>query len=68
MAVDPASYRDPSGHVYIVGTRVLRSVTPHGQTEYVDVRDSGALRGLIERGVLICSDRGGKRYALCCGS
>lgn len=55
MTVDPASYRDPSGHVHIVGERVFRTVTPHGQAEYTVVRDSGALKGLIERGALIAA-------------
>lgn len=55
MTIDPASYRDPSGHVHIVGERVFRTVTPHGQAEYKLVRDSGALKGLIERGALIAA-------------
>jgi ribosomal protein L11 methylase PrmA len=55
MTADPGSYRDPSGHVHIVGDRVFRTVTPHGQAEYKFVRDSGALTGLIERGLLIAA-------------
>ena len=53
MTVDPASYRDPSGHVHIEGERVFRTVTPHGRAEYEFIRDSGTLNGLIERGLLI---------------
>ena len=53
MTVDPASYRDPSGHVYIEGERIFRTVTPYGRTEYEFIRDSGALNELIERGLLI---------------
>ena len=53
MTVDPASYRDPSGHVHIEGKRIFRTVTPHGRTEYEFIRDSGALNELIERGLLI---------------
>ena len=55
MTADPASYRDPSGQVHIVGERVFRTVTPHGQAEYAFVRDCGALKGLIERGALIAA-------------
>ena len=53
MTVDPASYRDPSGHVHIEGERIFRTVTPHGRKEYEFIRDSGALNELIERGLLV---------------
>ncbi len=53
MTVDPASYRDPSGHVHIEGERIFRTVTPHGRAEYEFIRDSGTLNELMERGLLI---------------
>ena len=53
MVADPASYRDPSGHVHIVDGRVFRSVTEHGIEEYLAVRDSGALQSLVARGAVI---------------
>ena len=53
MTVDPASFRDPSGHVYIEGERVFRTVTPHGREDYEFVRDSRVLDKLVDRGLLI---------------
>src|SRR5690606_8162914 len=53
MSVDPASYRDPSGHVHIVDGRVFRTVTRHGLDEFLAVRDSGALKPLVARGAVI---------------
>lgn len=53
MTVDPASYRDPSGHVHLKGDRVFRTVAPYGRADYVFIRDSGTLNELTERGLLI---------------
>ncbi len=53
MALDAASYRDPSGHVHIVGPRVFRTVTPEWQSDYRAVKESRALDSLIERGLVI---------------
>ena len=53
MTVDPSSYRDPSGHVYIEQGRVFRTVTSYGIEEYLAVRESGALPPLVERGILV---------------
>lgn len=44
---EDASFRDPAGHVYRIGDRVLRSVTDFGAPAYELVRDSGFLSGLI---------------------
>lgn len=48
-----ASYRDPSGHVYLVDGRVLRTVLAPGVADYEFVRDCGLARRLTERGWLI---------------
>lgn len=53
MTVDPASYRDPSGHVYIEGERVFRTVMPGGRADYEFIRDSGTLDEFIARGMLV---------------
>lgn len=53
MTRNAASYRDPSGHVYLVEGRVLRTVLPPGVADYEFVRDSGLARRLTERGWLI---------------
>lgn len=53
MTADPASYRDPSGHVHIIDGRIIRTVTAYGMDEYLAVRDSGALKGLVARGAVI---------------
>jgi len=50
---DPASFRDPAGHVYRAGDRVLRTVSLRGAAAYEAVRQSGALREWIDRGWVI---------------
>jgi ribosomal protein L11 methylase PrmA len=55
--VDPirshASFRDPSGHVYVSGGRVLRTVSRSAAPAYEFVRDRGLLRRWIERGWVV---------------
>ena len=51
--LDPASFRDPSGRVFTLGNKILRSVSRFAQAEYEFVRDSGFLRQSIDRGQLI---------------
>ncbi|MBK9979820.1 MAG: hypothetical protein IPP20_18240 [Gemmatimonadetes bacterium] len=55
MSRHPASYRDPSGHVYMQDGRVCRTVLPAGVADYEFVRDSGLARRLTERGWLIAA-------------
>lgn len=50
---DPGSFRDPSGHVYVVEGRVFRTVSEAIASEYEFVRDSGLLRKLQESGRVI---------------
>jgi ribosomal protein L11 methylase PrmA len=50
---DPASFRDPSGHVYHDGARVLRTVGDRAVPGYEHARDSGALQAWIERGWVV---------------
>jgi len=50
---DGASFRDPSGHVYLASGRVLRSISDAGAANYEFVRDSGLLPGLIAQNRVI---------------
>jgi ribosomal protein L11 methylase PrmA len=50
---DTASFRDPSGHVFHLGGRVLRSVTARAEPHYRRVRDSGRLQAWIDRGWVV---------------
>ena len=53
MPQDPASYRDPAGHVHVVGQRIYRSVLPPGVDNYTAARDSGFLEHATRSGRLI---------------
>lgn len=53
MARDPASYRDPAGHVHVRDGRVYRSVLEPGVVHYSAARDSGFLESAIRSGRLI---------------
>ena len=53
MAIDPASFRDPAGQVYVADGRVFRTVRRVAIDDYVFVRDSNALAPLIERGAVL---------------
>ncbi len=53
---DPASFRDPSGTVYMVDGRVFRTVLPPAREDYEFVRSTGCLDRLIERGLVISAE------------
>lgn len=53
---DPASFRDPAGRVYRSGERILRTVSPDIAAEFEQLRASGLIDELVERGWLISSD------------
>lgn len=48
-----ASYRDPSGQVFIRGERIFRTVTDVGAKDYEYLRDSGILSELQSSGDLV---------------
>lgn len=52
---EPGSFRDPSGHVYVDGGRVVRTVMPVAAEDFAFVRQSGAREALAERGALIAA-------------
>ena len=53
MRRNPASFRDPAGHVYQAGQRVFRTVTARAAPAYEQVRNSGALQDWIDRGWVV---------------
>lgn len=50
---DPASFRDPSGHVYSAGERILRSVTSYAAADFAEVEATGLLQRLMQKGWLV---------------
>jgi ribosomal protein L11 methylase PrmA len=48
-----ASYRDPSGHVYVRGDRVFRTVNARAVADYECARDSGLLDELTKSGLAV---------------
>lgn len=53
LVQDPASYRDPSGHVYRSGDRIFRTVNKFGVNAFEKVRTSGILDRLTDQGLLL---------------
>ena len=57
MRADAGSYRDPSGRVFVLGDRVLRSVMPRAAADFEFVRSTGVLERLIAEGSAIAEQR-----------
>ena len=53
LQADPASFRDPSGRVYRKGDEIYRTVAVRAAADYEFVRDSGLLRRLSDKGLVI---------------
>jgi len=53
MPRDPASYRDPAGHVHLRNGKVFRSILPPGLEQYRAARNSGFLDSATRAGHLI---------------
>ncbi len=53
MPRDPASYRDPAGHVHLIDGKVYRSILPPGGANFRAARDSGFLDAATRDGRLI---------------
>jgi ribosomal protein L11 methylase PrmA len=50
---DPGSFRDPGGHVFQLGDRVVRAIYSAGMANYRSVEETGVLSELVEQGFLI---------------
>ena len=50
---DSASFRDPSGHVYALENRIIRTVTNHAKSNYEFVRDSEIINKITRKGWII---------------
>ena len=50
---ETGSFRDPSGHVYIVDQRVFRTVMPSAAADYECVRSTGLVDQLVREGLLL---------------
>jgi hypothetical protein len=55
-SIHPASFRDPSGFIFIDNGTLYRQVNPSYQVEYDTLHQSGLYTRLIELGLLITSD------------
>lgn len=53
MIPDPASYRDPSGFVFVRGGIVYRQINPCYRSAYDHLMQSGLYRELVEEGLLV---------------
>lgn len=53
MTFDGGSFRDPSGRVLRHGERIFRVIFEQGMANFEQVRDSGVLADMIERGFLL---------------
>lgn len=50
---EPGSFRDPAGHVFVVGSEVIRTVHPCAAGAFEHVLASGILDALAQRGLMI---------------
>jgi ribosomal protein L11 methylase PrmA len=54
---DAGSYRDPSGRVFVLNDRVLRTVAPRATADFEYVRSTGVLQSLIAEGSAIAEEQ-----------
>jgi ribosomal protein L11 methylase PrmA len=50
---EAGSYRDPSGHVYDVDRRVLRTITDHHAADYEALKEKGLYRRFADEGLIV---------------
>jgi ribosomal protein L11 methylase PrmA len=63
LARDPGSFRDPGGRVYSDGNRIFRTVNTLNADAYEQARDSGLLKRLAERELLLGAEERDKSLA-----
>lgn len=56
-ARDAGSFRDPSGYVFMQDDRVIRAVMPSAEKSFGAIYDSGLLRELADKGLMIGCER-----------
>ena len=56
VVADPGSFRDPSGKIYHVDGRIIRSITDYAAAEYEFVRDKGLIERLAADGKVIAAE------------
>lgn len=54
---DAGSFRDPSGYVFADGDRILRAVMAPAQTSFGEIYESGLLKQLADKGLMIGCNR-----------
>ena len=52
-SLNPASFRDPAGHVFSYGGKIYRSIFKFGINDYRFAKDAGGYHKLIENGLLL---------------
>jgi len=52
-SIDAGSFRDPSGHVYLQGDRVFRTVTAQAVEDFDYVRPTGLIGHLVDESLLV---------------
>src|SRR4051812_22443376 len=55
-AVEPGSFRDPSGQVFETNGRIFRTITARALADYTFLRDTGVLRRLVDDGRLVAAE------------
>ncbi len=55
LAVDPGSFRDPSGRIFHANGRVFRTITTRAAADYEAARDNGVLKKHVDTGALVDS-------------
>lgn len=53
VRAEPGSFRDPSGRIYWLGERVLRTVMPPAVEDFDYVESTGLIASLVKKGMLI---------------
>ena len=53
VRAEPGSFRDPSGRIYWLGDRVLRTVMPQAVADFDYVESTGIVDSLVQKGMLI---------------
>jgi ribosomal protein L11 methylase PrmA len=57
VRAEPGSFRDPSGRIYWLGDRVLRTVMPPAVADFDYVESTGLIASLVKKGMLIDQTR-----------